>query len=264
MREILSRLRRRIESLNTFEEFTKERLESELSKARSEVDELQRRYESAGEARKALNEKLNDVLEERNETFLETRLRRLTLNTTCKDDENKKGEAKRSKERRRTRFMLSGAKSVLFEEEDESNEQPQGIVSGKEATLKDICDNQQGRPKQWILEKKLFIETESSLNARIKDLRIEKHALLEETKELQKQVELLSAKLSSSNDENCHIEQSAEIPNFEKLNLEDEFQGKQNENERLSTKLRSKVELVSLLGSIAYFLSILTLYPVEN
>ncbi|VDM53735.1 unnamed protein product [Angiostrongylus costaricensis] len=76
------------------------------------------------------------------------------------------------------------------------------IVSEKEATLKDICDKQQGRPKQWIEEKSKYL--------------IRK----------------------------CHLEQSVENLNSEKLDLEDKFQGKQNENERLSAELRSKVELI--------------------
>uniref|UniRef100_A0A0K0D7U0 Cwf21 domain-containing protein n=1 Tax=Angiostrongylus cantonensis TaxID=6313 RepID=A0A0K0D7U0_ANGCA len=80
--------------------------------------------------------------------------------------------------------MLSGVEPVLFEAKNESNAQPQEIISEKKAPFKNICDKHQGQPKQWIEEKKLLIETNM-------------HSW-KETKELQKQVELLSAKLSST------------------------------------------------------------------
>uniref|UniRef100_A0A0K0D8V2 Uncharacterized protein n=1 Tax=Angiostrongylus cantonensis TaxID=6313 RepID=A0A0K0D8V2_ANGCA len=123
IRDILPQLWRRIESANTFEDLTKVQLINDLSTARSEAEHLQHRYESAEAARKALEEKYNIVLEEYHKTVSESPLYRLDLNTTRTYDDIKKSEADRRKERRGT--MVPPIKSVLLEEKDQSDAQPQ-------------------------------------------------------------------------------------------------------------------------------------------
>ncbi|KAE9418728.1 hypothetical protein Angca_008846 [Angiostrongylus cantonensis] len=288
MRDVLSQLWKRIDSVNTLEDLTKVQLENDLASARSELSQLWHRYEFAEAARKALNEKYNDVLEECNETFLGTPLRRLNLNTTL--DENQKTLERRKKLRRRTMFApvpdnrdrtpRAFKPPILFEEEEHGESAPQGaveedkdveerellrleiennrlsqIILEKEAAIKDICDKQKNQSKQWIEEKKLFIETESSLNARIEDLRTEKCSLLEDMNELQQRTELLSAKLSLCNDEKCRLEQSLESIRSEKLDLEDRLQAVQNENERLLLDLGGVTKLETSISELQSQLS---------
>ncbi|KAJ1374196.1 microtubule motor activity protein [Parelaphostrongylus tenuis] len=280
MRDISSQLCKRIDSVRTFEDFTKVQLENDLSNARSQLDQLRIRCESAEAARRDLNEKYNNILQECNDSFLGTPLRRLNLNTPRGHHEMVKTPAQRKKERRQTLFTPASEnrdrasrafRPVLFEENDDGDQQRQGdieqdkdmieerellrleidnnrlsqIIAEKEAAIKDICDKQKSQSKQWIEEKKLLIETESSLNARIEVLEREKSSLLENLKESQQQAQLLGANLSSCNDEKCRLEQSVESLRTEKLDLEDRLQVMQNENERLLAELEGLPELVS-------------------
>ncbi|VDM60916.1 unnamed protein product [Angiostrongylus costaricensis] len=252
VRDILSQLWKRIESVNTLEELTKVQLKNDLSSARSELDRLQLRYESAEATRKALNEKCNNFLEQCNETFLETPHRRLNLNMTHVHGKNAKTPARRREERRQSFYIPvfgnhDGTsrvfRPVLFGENEESGAQIQGVVLEKEAALKDICDKQKSRSKQWLEEKTLFVQKFGLLCARIGGLQVEQQARLEEVKKLQEQIELLSDSISSCNDEKCLLEQSAKSLHSDKLDLEDKFQGMQNESERLLAELRGKPEL---------------------
>ncbi|KAE9418901.1 hypothetical protein Angca_008232, partial [Angiostrongylus cantonensis] len=278
--DILSQLWRRIESVNTLEELTEVQLQNDLSNARSELDQLQRRCESAEASRKALNEKYKNLLEKCNETFFGSPPRHLNLNTTPERGKNAKSAAQRREKRRQSFYVPALGnhdsaslvfRPVLFEENEESGSQLQGdiehdedviekrrllllemdnnrlsqVVLEKEAALKDICDKQKTQSKQWLEEKMLFVQNESLLSARIEGLQVEKQALLEEVKKLQEQKERLSTSISSCNDEKCRLEQSVKSLRSEKLDLEDKLQGMQNENERLLTELRSKPELVS-------------------
>uniref|UniRef100_A0A158P6R2 Kinesin motor domain-containing protein n=1 Tax=Angiostrongylus cantonensis TaxID=6313 RepID=A0A158P6R2_ANGCA len=248
------------------------------TQARSELDQLQRRCESAEASRKALNEKYKNLLEKCNETFFGSPPRHLNLNTTPERGKNAKSAAQRREKRRQSFYVPALGnhdsaslvfRPVLFEENEESGSQLKGdiehdedviekrrllllemdnnrlsqVVLEKEAALKDICDKQKTQSKQWLEEKMLFVQNESLLSARIEGLQVEKQALLEEVKKLQEQKERLSTSISSCNDEKCRLEQSVKSLRSEKLDLEDKLQGMQNENERLLTELRSKPEL---------------------
>ncbi|KAJ1355640.1 hypothetical protein KIN20_013133 [Parelaphostrongylus tenuis] len=84
---------------------------------------------------------------------------------------------------------------------------------------------------------------ESSLNARIESLQMEKFALLKNVMELQQQAQLLSANISACNDKKRRLEQLVETLRCEKLDLENRIQGMQSENERLSRELEGIREL---------------------
>lgn len=270
--DILSQLWKRIDSAKTSEDLAKVQLQNDLSSTRSELEQLQHRYECAEAARKTLSEKYSNMLEQRDETLLGTPLRRLNLNEARRHDERRKTLAQRKKERRQTLFTPGSHSSerysrafkpVLFEEDEDGDSQTQGNIEGdvdmiverellrleidnnrlsqvvleKEAAIKEICDKQNSQSKQWAEEKELLIQAESSLKARIENLEAEKCSHLEELEKLKKKKKLLSVKLSSCNDEKCHLERSIGVLRSENFDLEDRLQVMENENERLSTEI---------------------------
>ncbi|KJH48706.1 hypothetical protein DICVIV_05162 [Dictyocaulus viviparus] len=279
-----------MDSVKDFEELSKIQLENDLANARSELVQLQERYERAESARKILNEKYDNILKECDGTFPVTPLRSLNLTTPRKCDEKKKSAAQLRKERRQTLFTPTGNdprssrafRPVLFEGNENGDEDFQGdiendrdmiqerellrleidnnrmsqIILEKEAAIKDIYEKQRNQSKLWIEEKNAFIENESSLNSRIESLEADKCSLSKTVNELKQQLQLLSTKLSSSNDQKCRLEELIEDLQSDKLDLEDRMQVMQNEQERCTVELRRLPELESSINELRHELDV--------
>ncbi|KJH41450.1 kinesin motor domain protein [Dictyocaulus viviparus] len=147
--------------------------------ARSELVQLQERYDRTESARKILNEKYDNILKECDGTFPVTPLRSLNLTTGIKND----------------RDMIQ--ERELLRLEIDNNRMSQ-IILEKEAAIKNIYEKQRNQSKLWIEEKNAYIEKIESLEA-------DKCSLSKTANEMKQQLQLLSTKLSSSNDQESSI-----------------------------------------------------------
>ncbi|KAK5971205.1 Kinesin motor domain-containing protein [Trichostrongylus colubriformis] len=271
-REVVSQLWERIDSIKTFEELSVAQLQNDLSSAQRELDQMRLRFESAEDARKALNEKYNSVLEGYDEN-LGSPLRRLNLNTSRRTTMGCKTPAQLKKERRMTMFTpprdqpsrkSRAFKPVLFDDSVDGDALEQGnieqdddmveerellrlemdnnrlsqIIREKEAKINEIYESQKIQAKQWIEEREQFLETEASLESQIDHVEMEKAQLASNLLEAQQRIDLLSAKIFSFNDERCRLQQEIDELRAEKFELEDRLQEIQNELEQSSINLK--------------------------
>ncbi|KAJ1369689.1 hypothetical protein KIN20_031217 [Parelaphostrongylus tenuis] len=127
-------------------------------------------------------------------------------------------------------------------------EQSVGTQRSEKLDLEDRFRVMQNENQRLLRELEGMRKLEFSLNARINGLEVE-CALLKNVVELQQRTQVLSANLSSCNDEKCRLEQSVEVLRNEKLDLENRLQVMQNENERLLRELDDVRELVPATSS---------------
>ncbi|KAJ1369686.1 microtubule motor activity protein [Parelaphostrongylus tenuis] len=248
LRDILSQLWKRIDSMQSLGNLTNIGLENDLSDVGKELSHLRHLYESAESARRTHNEKYNNLLEEYNKWFLENSLRRLDANSSCLPPHahHEKRTMAQGKEERHQTLCTQAANSrdwpsrafrpILMEENKDGDPQTQGVFSEK-SSIKDMCGKQKSNLEQWTEEKNSLMQTELSLNARMKDLQREKSILLEDLKEWQQRTQFLSADLSSCDDEKYRLEHLVEKLRSEKLDLEKRLRVIQNENGRLVTEV---------------------------
>ncbi|VDL75040.1 unnamed protein product, partial [Nippostrongylus brasiliensis] len=270
MNAMVTQLTARVDAVKTLEDLSRVQLEDDLSNVYRELDIMKQRCESAEAARKIQSEKLKSLLEGYDDTLSGSPLRRLNLNTPGRQSSSFKTPKDRKK-RRETMFtpgrnnpdrMSRAFRPVLFDdstdesqeniEQDEDmkeerellrlemdNNRLKQIVAEKEATIEEICETQKAQAKQWIEEKKQYLERTSSLNSQIEQLMVDKGELVKNAEETRQKWEILSAKISASNDEKCRLEQEIDQLQAEKFEIEERLQAEEYEKRRLQDHLGS-------------------------
>ncbi|WKY04430.1 hypothetical protein Q1695_005437 [Nippostrongylus brasiliensis] len=274
MNAMVTQLTARIDAVKTLEDLSRVQLEDDLSNVYRELDIMKQRCESAEAARKIQSEKLKSLLEGYDDTLSGSPLRRLNLNTPGRQSSSFKTPKDRKK-RRETMFtpgrnnpdrMSRAFRPVLFDdstdesqeniEQDEDmkeerellrlemdNNRLKQIVAEKEATIEEICESQKAQAKQWIEEKKQYLERTSSLNSQIEQLMVDKGELVKNAEETRQKWEILSAKISASNDEKCRLEQEIDQLQAEKFEIEERLQEVLNEQEHYLMEKRTYADL---------------------
>lgn len=274
IRDILSQYAARIDSVRTFEDLSVVQLENDLSSATQELDQMRARCESAEASCKSLTEKYQSLLEGYDEALVSSPLRRLNVTTP-----GRPGPAKtpaQRKKRRETMFTPGGRshperksvgfRPVLFndsvDEEQENIEQDidmleerellrlqmdnnslTQLLSEKEAAIEEIYEAQKAQAKQWIEEREKYLEAEAAMKSQVDKLTSERLLLQESLDKAKQRTELLSAKISSFNDENCGLRNEIDELQADKFDLEDRLQTIQNEYEQLCAEQRDVSEL---------------------